>query len=197
MMLMLNRSCVGSTGAPFLIAAVVGLAFLFAGPAGAGTLYSWQTEDGNVSFTDNPKNIPDRYRDQTRTRSAKRLGDYERFTSQDAEGTRRYADQLAQRVDHLRRLNAERYSAPIDVAAADNAPSIRVNGMDLRLPATTDEAPVIVESVRVRSYGQIASRHDTVVRQGGRTLAILRGHQSGEVGGGVSIMDEQDLEIYR
>jgi hypothetical protein len=56
--------------------------------------------------------------------------------------------------------------------------------------------PIIVESVRVRASGQIASRHDTVVRQGGRSLAIIRGRQEGELGGVSGVLDEEDLELY-
>lgn len=195
MMLLLNRSSAGFRSPICVVATVAGLALLLATTAGAGTLYSWQTEDGNVSFTDDAKNIPARYRDQARTRTAKRLGDYERFTSQHAEGTQRYARELAARIEYLREVNADPIGSP-RAEPADTAASIRVNGMDLRLPGTTDGDPVIVERVRVRSYGQIASRHDTVVRQGDRTLAIVRGRQSGEIEGGVGALDEKGLEFY-
>jgi hypothetical protein len=51
--------------------------------------------------------------------------------------------------------------------------------------------------LRVKSSDQIATRHDTLVSQGGTPLAIVRGNQQGEVDGAANILDETDLEFYR
>ena len=75
--------------------------------------------------------------------------------------------------------------------------SITVSDVDLRLPAADTNQPIIVEKLRVKSSDQIASRHDTLVSQGGTPLAIIRGDQQGEVGGAADILDERDLEFYR
>jgi len=69
--------------------------------------------------------------------------------------------------------------------------------VDLRLPAADTSAPIIVEKLRVKSAGQIATRHDTLVSQGGTPLAIVRGNQRGEVDGATNILDEKELEFYR
>ncbi len=179
-----------------MVIGVLGLALLLASYSKAGEIYSWETADGNVAFTDNQKNIPARYRDQVRVRNPGGIQGYARFTSEDSAETERYSDQLAKRVEYFRWLNSDRGSAP---AADENVgvASVTISGVDLRLPAADTSAPIIVEQVRVKSYDQIATRHDTLVSQGGTPLAIVRGNQRGEVDGATNILDEKDLELYR
>ena len=50
-----------------VVAVIVGLGV--AGSASAGTVYSWQTEDGTSAYTDDRKRIPARYRSQAKARS--------------------------------------------------------------------------------------------------------------------------------
>jgi hypothetical protein len=175
---------------------VLGVSLLLATSSRGGEIYSWTTADGNVAFTDNPKTIPARYRDQVQMRRSQGIEDYARFTSEDSAETERYSDQLAKRIEYLRWLNGDRTAAH---AASDGigVASITVSGVDLRLPAADTSAPIIVEKFRVKSDGQIATRHDTLVSQGGTPLAIVRGSQRGEVGGAADILDEEDLESYR
>jgi hypothetical protein len=179
-----------------MVIGVLGLALLLASYSRAGEIYSWETADGNFAFTDNPKNIPALYRDQMRVRKSGGIEDYARFTAEDSAETERYSDQLARRIEYLRWLNGGRDTAP---AVPENvgAASVTISGINLRLPAADTSAPIIVEKLRVKSSGQIATRHDTLVSQGGTPLAIVRGNQRGEVDGAVSILDERDLELYR
>jgi hypothetical protein len=179
-----------------MVLGVLGLALLLANPSRAGDIYSWETADGNVAFTDNPKNIPARYSDQVRVRKSVGIKDYAQFTSDDSVKSDDYSDQLAKRVEYLRWSNARGNAAPV---ADENVgvASVTVSGVDLRLPAADTSAPIIIEQVRVMSSGQMATRHDTLVSQGGTPLAIVRGNQRGEVGGAVNILDEEDLELYR
>jgi hypothetical protein len=196
MPILLKRSGCGPVGFAVVLVAVLGFGLAIATSAVAGEFYSWETADGNVAFTDNPKNIPARYRDQARVRNSQGIKDYARFTAEDSVETARYSDQLAKRLESLRRLNSERKAAP---AAAENigVASITVSGVDLRLPAADTSAPIIIEKLRVKSSGQIATRHDTIVSQGGTPLAIVRGNQQGEVDGAANVLDETDLELYR
>jgi hypothetical protein len=129
-------------------------------------------------------------------RKSEGIKDYARFTAEDSAVTDRYSDQLAKRIEYLRRANSARNGAP---AAAENVgvASITVSDVDLRLPAADTNQPIIVQKLRVKSSDQIASRHDTLVSQGGTPLAIIRGNQQGEVGGAADILDERDLEFYR
>ncbi len=179
-----------------MVIGVMGFSLLLAGIARAGEIYSWTTVDGGVAFTDNPKNIPARYRDEVQVRKPVGIADYAQFTSEDSAETARYSDQLAKRVEYLRGMNSARAAAP---AAAESVgvASITVSGVDLRLPAANPNAPIIVEKLRVKGSGQIATRHDTLVSQGGIPLAIVRGNQTGETGVANSILDEKDIEFYR
>ncbi len=179
-----------------MVIGVLGFSLLLASYSRAGEIYSWTTADGNVAFTDNPKNIPARYRDQMRVRKSGGIEDYARFTAEDSAETERYSDQLAKRIEYLRWVNDGRDTAP---AVSENvgAASVTISGVDLRLPAADTSAPIIIEQFRVKSSDQIATRHDTLVSQGGTPLAIVRGNQRGEVDGATSILDEKDLEFYR
>jgi hypothetical protein len=179
-----------------MVLGVLGLALLLATPSRSDEIYSWETADGNVAFTDNAKNIPARYRDQVQVRKSGGIQDYARFTSEDSAETERYSNQLAKRVEYLRWANSGRNTAPPAVENAGVA-SVTISGVDLRLPAADTSAPIIVEQLRVKSAGQIATHHDTLVSQGGTPLAIVRGNQRGEVDGATSILDEKDLEFYR
>ncbi len=196
MPILLKRSGFGPTGFAVLLVAVLGFGLAIATPTVAGEFYSWETADGNVAFTDNPKNIPARYRDQLRVRKFGGIEDYARFTSQDSAEAVRYSDQLAKRIEYLRGLNSDRDVAP---AAAESArvASVRIAGIDLQFPTAGTSAPIIVEKLRVKSSGEIATRHDTIVSQSGKALAIVRGNQRGEVDGAVNIFNEKDLEFYR
>ena len=191
-----ERTGFGRGAFALMVIGVLGFALLLASYSRAGEIYSWTTVDGGVAFTDNPKNIPARYRDQVRVRKSAGIEDYARFTSEDSAQAARYSDQLAKRIEYLRGLNSDRGAAPA-VAESVGVASIRVSGIDLRLPASDASAPIIVEKLRVQSDGQIATRHDTLVSQGGRPLAIVRGNQSAESGGVSSILNEKDLEFYR
>jgi hypothetical protein len=194
--ILLKRSGFGPAGLAVVMVAVLGFGLAVPTFAVAGEIYSWETADGDVAFTDNPKNIPARYRDQVRVRKTEGIEDYARFTAEDSAETERYSDQLAKRIEYFRRSNGGQNVAP---ARADNrgVAAITVSGVDMRLPAADTSAPIIIEKLRVQSAGQITTRHDTIVSQGGVPLAIVRGNQGGEPGGASSILDEKDIEFYR
>ena len=196
MPILLKRSGFGPIGLAVVMVAVLGFGLAVATPAVSGEIYSWDTGDGNVAFTDNPKNIPSRYRDQVKVRKTEGIENYARFTAEDSAVTERYSDQLAKRIEYLRWANSARNGGP----AADDSvgvASITVSDVDLRLPAADTNQPIIVQKLRVQASDQIASRHDTLVSQGGTPLAIIRGDQRGEVGSASDMLDERDLEFYR
>ena len=179
-----------------MVFGIMGFVLLLATASTAGDIYTWETADGNVAFTDNPKNIPARYRDQVQVRKSGGIGDYARFTAENSADTEQYSDQLAKRLEYLRESNSGR-DAALAAGKTIGVASITVSGVDMRFPAADTDAPIIIEKLRVQSYGQITTRHDTLVSQGGRPLAIVRGNTEGEVGGALNILDEEDLEFYR
>lgn len=83
-------------------ALVAGAVLLAAAPAGAGTLYRWETDDGTLAFADDPKRIPDRYREGVEEIQTEGLDGYERYTPTDAAAQQEQADQLTERLEGLR-----------------------------------------------------------------------------------------------
>ena len=76
---------------------------------------------------------------------------------------------------------------PLDLGVSGVASSLRVP------TGAESTGPIVVERVRVMGAGQIVTRHDTVVRQGDRILAIVKGNQEGEMGFTSNVLGEGDL----
>ena len=161
-----------------LVSAVLLLAV--AAPSSAGTVYSWRTEDGGYAFTDDPKAIPARYRDQATVRTSARLHDYKRYTPSDDRAAERYANQLDKRLAHLRALNAQPVVAR-NAAAAGSAPSASLsmqsaNGYEpsVEISSGYGEEPIVVDTLFTRPEGKMVTRHTQVVRQGDKVLSVMR-----------------------
>ena len=180
-------------------AACAALSILIASPIQAGTLYAWETEDGVHAFTDDLKKIPPRYREQAVEQATSGLGDYERYTRNDPKATQNYQQRLSERLERLRHLNAQLYPSGANVPRArgtDQSVSLRLGGEDapeLDLKSSGDE-PIIIEKQRFRPKGQMATRHNTIVRQGDRTLVIMKGKLNAESNAPMNVRDEEDLE---
>jgi hypothetical protein len=152
-------------------------------PASAGIIYSWQTEDGTFAFSDDPQAIPVRYRDQAQTRASADLRNYERYTESVSGSGDRYAEELAARLERLRATNAE--SAPEGpsraTAAGASATGPRIslrtgNESAPTIDVTTDAGagPLVVETIFTRPEGKMVTRKSLIVRQGGKTIAVVR-----------------------
>jgi hypothetical protein len=157
-------------------------------PASGGTLYQWTAEDGSVSYTDDAKRVPERYRAAAKQITVGGLTGYARHTPTRPEVQAEYVDQLAERIERLRTLNRdldEEAAARAAVAAAGPVPGARGIGpslirvgrnLSVAVPDTAEgEAPVVVDDVRVRQPGSVFTVHDTVISQGGRVLMVVRG----------------------
>ena len=183
----------------FAGAACAALSIGIASPTLAGTLYSWTTEDGVHSFTDDPKKIPPRYREQAVAQTTTGLDDYERYTRNDPEATGDYQRRLSERLERLRALNAQLYPSGTSVpraGGADQSVSLRLGGQnapELDLSGSGDE-PIVIEKQRFRPDGQIATRHNTIVTQGDRTLVIMKGQLNAESNAPMNVRDESELE---
>lgn len=172
-------------------------AFVLAAPASAGTLYAWRTDAGTYAFADDLKRVPARYRDRVQARESRSMDDYERFTPQSAEVTNAYEHDLEQSLIRLRRLNRELDAEAAPRFAAAEPVRVRINGQGMPLidvPAEPDgdQQPVVVEKRRMLANDGAVTRYNTVIRQGNRTLAIIRP----ESGGTHSLLfeDESSLE---
>jgi hypothetical protein len=146
-------------------------------PALAGDIYSWRTEDGSYAFTDDEKAIPARYRPHATARTSTGLAGYERLTTPPRGAGDAYSQRLSQRLAYLRSLNRE-----LDAAQAKPAPksgltslAIATGGLNLGVPVDDSDGPVFVEKVRFRHHDEMATRHNLVVKQGGRVLTVIKG----------------------
>ena len=159
-------------------------------PATAGPLFSWTAEDGTVSYTDDAKRIPERYRAIAKEVPGKKLGSYGRYSPAKPEAETQYAEQLEARVERLRALNRELNAEAAYAEGGYAAAAVSGGGAEAlvnvdrdlaeRVPiagAGDDAPPVIVEDVRVRRSGSAFTVHDTVIRQGGKVLMVVRGDQ--------------------
>jgi hypothetical protein len=160
-------------------------------PAAAGPLFSWTAEDGTVSYTDDAKRIPERYRAVAKEVPGQALRSYGRYSPAKPEAETQYAEQLDKRLARLRALNRALAQEGAYADGGYAAPGARVDGPELlvsvdrdtsvRVPtasaAAGDAPPVVVEDVRVRRSGSAFTVHDTVIRQGDRVLMVVRGDQ--------------------
>lgn len=169
--------------AMFVGAVFAALLWLVPAPASAGTIYSWRTEDGTYAFSDDPEAIPTRYRDQVRTRVMSGLRDYERYTEPVPGSGAQYAEELAARLERLRATNAALAAAGPSTATAAGAsaagPRISLRTGNASAPTidlTTDAGagPLVVETIFTRPEGKMITRKSLIVRQGGKTIAIVR-----------------------
>lgn len=83
-------------------------------------LYRWESADGTVSFTDDSRRIPERYREGAATIDRSALEEYGRFTPTDADASADQARRLDQRLDALREFNRE---IPRGIEARATAPA--------------------------------------------------------------------------
>lgn len=173
---------------------VVGTCLLIglAGPAFAGNVYSWVTEDGTYAFTDDPKRIPAKHKAEAKARPMGDLKRYGRYTVDRTDKS--YTDRLRQRQSDLRD-QAVSASPQVVVSgqATGAAAGITYNlpitggrsgggqrGAGLQLPlagvgAAGSDEPVTVESIRVKPVDGEASRHMTIVKQGDRVISVFKG----------------------
>jgi hypothetical protein len=182
------------------LAGAAALVAALATPAAADRVYSWRTEDGGYAFTDDPKAIPARYREQAKVRESASLGDYKRYTPSDDKAAERYAAQLDRRLDHLRAMNAQPVARRNPVAAPASAPAASLtmqsaNGYapSVEISQDTGGEPIIVETVFTRPEGKMVTRQTQVVRQGDQILSILKPRLR-EWNVATDIHDEAELE---
>jgi hypothetical protein len=158
-------------------------ALAFAGPAAAESYYSYRTDEGAYAFTDDAKAIPEAYRAQARRHALSPLRRYQRLTPSDSRATSDYAKRLEARLSELRGMNQQARAEQAARSGPASAPTIALQTGGEGSPllqitpvegATSDDGPVIVETLAAKPAGGIVTRDNTVVRQGDKTLAIVR-----------------------
>jgi hypothetical protein len=188
-----------------LWAVLGGVALTLPAVTAGGELYAWRTDDGVYAYTDDPKAVPARYADEVEVVRNAGLSGYERFTRQDGAAANRYADRMAKRLDYLRQVNASSAPAPRGYAPARAPASTTISvatgneqapRLDITTPTGVGQAPLVLESVASKPDGAIRTRRTTLVRQGGETIAVLKGRKR-ETNPSTDFLDEDDLEQGR
>lgn len=181
------------------LAAAAGVVVALSMPAAADPVYSWRTEDGGYAFTDDPKAIPARYRDQVKVRETAGLHEYKRYTPADDEASARYSEQLSQRLEHLRAVNQPAYAAQGvrgGYAAADQPSIVMQSANDfepsVQINQQTGGEPIVVDTLFTRPEGKSVTRQSTVVRQGDKIISIVRPRLR-EINVATDIHDESTL----
>ncbi len=141
---------------------LAGTILLASAPAGAGTLYRWQTESGTLAFADDPKRVPERYRGQAEQIETEGLEGYGRFTPLDGDAQGRHAEQLA---DRLARLRGE---SPAEVATEQPVLADEEGG-----PAVTGIALGVAETTRRSVRNQEGTRNRYRFQRPEQTLPVI------------------------
>ncbi len=159
------------------------LAVLMATPVAASAdIFAWRTEDGVYSYTDDRESIPARYaKDAVAVRDS-RLQAYPRLTVEDTAATREVSTRLERRLEYLRQLNTQtapaRKSTRSATASGRTTLSVATgNAQAPTLDIETDESqgPIVVEPILTKESGKVRTRRATIVKQGDRTLAVVKG----------------------
>jgi hypothetical protein len=160
------------------VTGVAALVVFFCAPALAGEIYSWRTEDGGYAYTDDAKAIPARYRDQAQVRTSNGIEGYRRLTAPASGSMDDYSRRLANRLGYLRSLNHDLDLANAQPVYADDVSNIMVKAGGLAVGVPTggySDEPVVIETIRYRHNGEMATRHNTVVKKGDRVLTVIKG----------------------
>ena len=190
----------------FVLGALVVLGL--SGPSFAGTVFTWETDDGTISFTDEAKRIPSRYKLSAKTREMGKLKAYPRYTHSKGDSEVSYTERLTER---LQDLNGE-VRRPADVQRGQGASpgfdgraislggSRYGSGVRYQIPAGGVEAasgPTVIEQVRVRSDDSLATRSMTVVRQNGRVVAVTKGQLNQRSWAGTTATGQDEEDVLR
>jgi hypothetical protein len=168
--------------------------------AESGALHRWVTAEGTVSYTDDERRVPEKYRDSAETIERGVLSDYGRYTTTDAAAHQANAEQLAKRLDALRAMNApmdaDREEGDVATSNSSSTVEMRRNvhtrtyrrndtvhhrtydsgpSQISSLPVDpNDPSPVITEERHMLWPGRTVTETVTVTRQGDRVLSIYR-----------------------
>jgi hypothetical protein len=167
----------------------------------AGTVYTWKTDEGTISFTDEQKRIPAKYRLSADTREMGSLDSYPRYTPTGRTNVSQPEQKVSLRgSNESRPADAQRVrESGFDGRAISLGKGRYGGGTRLQLPLDTtadaDGGPIVTDTVRVRPENSLATRTITVVKQDGRIIAVTRGqpHQRSWAGTTATGQVEEDV----
>jgi hypothetical protein len=170
-----------------LVSASALVSSLLAAPIVADVI-AYRTEDGVFAYTDDAKKVPTRYAADAVTVRDSALQTYPRLTLEDTTAARAVTSRLEKRLDYLRQLNAAS-DAERAVAANASPQSSTVisiptgptgNGASspsIEVAANSSSEPLVVEPILTKESNRVRTRRATIVKQGDKILAIMKGPQ--------------------
>lgn len=167
---------------PIQISLALALGLTLIASSVSAEMYSWQTEDGGVAYTDDRDQIPARYASQAKRVGQGSLEQYKRFTPNDDAAQSTYASRLSERLAHLRAMNSEApvaHAAASTVAHSGRTVSVATgnpSAPEIQVPVADGAGPLVVERVTTKQAGDSLTRRVTVIRQGGKTVAVVKGN---------------------
>jgi hypothetical protein len=175
------------------------LALALGTTATAGDIYAWRTDDGGYAFADDPKRVPEKYRSRVEIRPSASLADSPRYTPEDDAAQKAHAEQLALRLESLRRLNQPALrsaQAPASGAAPAERIEVRMSSdgeptIDIPQTGVAGE-PVVIEDFVALRDGANRTRTNTVIRRGDEVIAVIRKEQPN-----LSTMHPRESELER
>lgn len=189
------------------IALLAGVVLGIATPVIAGTVYSWKTEDGTISYADDKKRIPLMYRDSAKKQSTGKLENYGQFTeSESRDPDSAYAERLNARLDSLRGAATASAAQPGQaVAPAPHPIAVSTGGSRYGRGATIipvgeatpgSSEPIVIEEKRVYPEDSNATRHVTVIKQGDRVISVQKDRVKQRSYSGVEATGEPERSVY-
>lgn len=190
------------------IALVAGVVLGLATPVIAGTVYSWKTEDGTISYADEKKRIPKMYREKAKKQSTGKLENYKQFTESEKATNGTYEDRLNSRLDSLRGATTAAAAQPgqaVAPAPAGHPIAISTGGSRYGRGSTIvpvgqatpgSDEPIVIEQQRVYPEDSNATRHVTVVKQGDRVISVQKDRVNQRSFSGVTATGEQENDAY-
>ena len=167
-----------------LRAGAVLLALALAVPVAASAeIFAWRTDDGGFAYADHRDKIPARYASKAVPVRGQRFRDYDRLTVQDSRSSDAVNERLRQRLEYLRAFNHPAPEQGASARAAGGQTTLTVatgspHAPTLDIASGTDGEPIVVETVLGKGHGQLLTRSATLVTQGDRTLAVLKGRRN-------------------
>ena len=142
----------------------------------ADTVYTWTTDEGTVSFADEEKRIPARYRAGARAIQTQGLSSYERYTPvQSAKAEVATPDVAAAPPEAAQAPVVVVTPAPSGVSVMTGGTRYGQGGVILPVEgATAGDEPLVIERKRVKREDSMATNHETVIRQGDKVISVRR-----------------------
>ncbi len=177
------------------------LCFGLASPSIADTVYTWETDEGTLSFTDERKRIPAKYRLSAKTKEMGKLAGYPRFTPSGK--TDLLAEQKTSLQDPVSGPSADAQTARatgFDGRAISVGNGRYGGGTRVQLPATgagAEGGPMVMKTVRVRPENSLATRTITVVKQDGKVVYVNKGQLNQRSWAGSTATGQAEEDVLR